>query len=83
MYFTGCCTDLPREAVGPDGFNRFSSGVRNRISKETYSHLSFSRGKDPDPCTPYLDSSMHFLIMSNSTYFTGGAIILTDVGYYP
>ena len=32
---------------------------------------------------PHLDLSIHFLILSNSTYITGGAIMLTDVGYNP
>ena len=45
-YFTEGHTYLPREAIGPEGSNCFSSGVRTSISKETYSFviLRFSRG---------------------------------------
>ena len=43
--------DLPREGIGPKGFNSFSRGVRIRISKETFSHLRISRGIQT-PCHP-------------------------------
>ena len=36
--FRECHTNLPREAIGPQGSNRFLRGVRANISKETYSH---------------------------------------------
>ena len=42
-YFTEGRLDLPREAIGRNGSNCFSMSVRTRISKETYSHLWFSR----------------------------------------
>ena len=38
-YFTEDRTNLPREAIGPEGSNCSSRGVRTSISKETYSHL--------------------------------------------
>ena len=41
-YFTEGRTDLPREAIGPNGSNCFSRRFRTSISKGTYSHCDFS-----------------------------------------
>ena len=38
-YFIEGRMDLPREAIGPERSNCFSSGDHTSISKETYRHL--------------------------------------------
>ena len=40
------------KAIGPEGSAFFLKGVRIRPSKETYSHLEFSREGYPDPLSP-------------------------------
>ena len=49
-----CRTDPPGETIGPLLLEGGGGGVRTRISKETYSHLWFSRERDggPDPLPP-------------------------------
>ena len=42
-YFTEGRTDLTREAIGPNGSNCFSRGLRTSIYKGPYSYLWFSR----------------------------------------
>ena len=49
-YFTDDRTNLPQEAIGPNGSNCLLREICTRISKETYCHLWFSRGGGgPDP----------------------------------
>ena len=46
-YFTEGRTDLPREAIGPDGSNCFSRGVHTSTSKECIALCDFSVGSGP------------------------------------
>ena len=65
MYFTDGRMRLHREAIGPKACNCFSSGVRTNISKETYSHLWFSRGwGSGPPALPFLslDPPMFYML---------------------
>ena len=54
MYFTEGRTDLPREAIGPEGSNCFLKGVRTRIVlRKTIVTCDFSGRLGPNPLSHF------------------------------
>ena len=72
MFFTEGRTDLPREAIEPEGSNCFSRGVRARVSKKTIATCKISGGRVriPAPLTPPpQDPPMYFVMQCDEIYF--------------
>ena len=70
-------TDRPWEAIGPNGSNCFPSGVRTRISKETYSNWWFFQ-RGPEPLAPppppplWISTWKIYVLIRGLPFFSGG-----------